>query len=50
MIPDKNEYILYEKIGAFDYRTPVHMSPEEFRKYEYSQGNARLLAIAYFGR
>ncbi|MCX6256147.1 MAG: cell surface protein SprA [Bacteroidia bacterium] len=35
--PDKNEYILYEKIGTFDYRTPVHMSPEEFRKYEYSR-------------
>ena len=35
--PDKNEYILYEKIGALDYRTPVHMSPEEFRKYEYSR-------------
>ena len=35
--PDKNEYILYEKIGALDYRTPVHMSPEEFRKYEYAK-------------
>jgi cell surface protein SprA len=35
--PEKNEYILYEKIGTFDYRTPVHMSPEEFRKYEYSR-------------
>ena len=35
--PDKNEYILYQKIGAFDYRTPVHMSPEEFRKYEYTR-------------
>ncbi|MCX6321531.1 MAG: cell surface protein SprA [Bacteroidia bacterium] len=35
--PDKNEYILYQKIGAFDYRTPVHMSPIEFRKYEYSR-------------
>ena len=35
--PEKNEYILYEKIGAFDYRTPVHMSPEEFRKYEYAR-------------
>jgi cell surface protein SprA len=35
--PDKNEYILYEKIGALDYRTPVHMSPEEFRKYEYGK-------------
>ena len=35
--PGKNEYIIYEKIGAFDYRTPVHMSPEEFRKYEYAR-------------
>jgi cell surface protein SprA len=35
--PEKNEYILYEKIGTFDYRTPVHMNPEEFRKYEYSK-------------
>ena len=34
---DKNEYILYQKVGAFDYRTPVHMSPEEFRKYEYTR-------------
>ena len=33
--PDKNEYILYERVGSFDIRTPVHMSPEEFRKYEY---------------
>ena len=33
--PDKNEYILYEKAGPLDIRTPVHMSPEEFRKYEY---------------
>ena len=35
--PGKNEYIIYEKIGAFDYRPPVHMSPEEFRKYEYTR-------------
>ena len=35
--PDKNEYVLYEKIGALDYRTPVHMSPEEFRKYQYAK-------------
>jgi hypothetical protein len=35
--PLKNEYIVYEKIGNFDYRTPVHMSPEEFRKYEYTK-------------
>ncbi|MDQ1332297.1 MAG: Cell surface protein SprA, partial [Bacteroidota bacterium] len=35
--PDKNEYIVYQKVGSFDYRTPVHMSPEEFRKYEYAR-------------
>jgi cell surface protein SprA len=35
--PDKNEYIIYEKIGALNYRTPMHMNPEEFRKYEYSR-------------
>ena len=35
--PVKNEYIIYEKVGQFDYRTPVHMSPEEFRKYEYTR-------------
>jgi len=35
--PEKNEYILYQKVGNFDYRTPVHMNPEEFRKYEYSR-------------
>jgi cell surface protein SprA len=35
--PDKNEYIIYEKIGVLDYRTPMHMNPEEFRKYEYSR-------------
>jgi len=35
--PDKNEYVLYEKIGALNYRPPVHMSPEEYRKYSYSR-------------
>ena len=35
--PEKNEYIIYEKVGTFDYRPPVHMNPEEFRKYEYSR-------------
>jgi len=35
--PEKNEYILYQKVGALDYRTPVYMSPAEFRKYEYSR-------------
>jgi cell surface protein SprA len=33
----KNEYIVYQKVGAFEYRTPVHMSPEEFRKYEFDR-------------
>lgn len=35
--PTKNEYIIYEKIGALDYRPPVHMNPEEYRKYEYTR-------------
>jgi cell surface protein SprA len=35
--PERNEYIIYQKIGAFDYRPPVHMSPAEFRKYEYAR-------------
>jgi hypothetical protein len=33
----KNEYVVYQKVGAFEYRTPVHMSPEEFRKYEFDR-------------
>ena len=33
---EKNEYILYQKVGPFDYRLPVYMSPEEYRKYEYT--------------
>lgn len=35
--PEKNEYVVYQKVGPFDYRTPVHMSPEEFRKYEFDK-------------
>ena len=35
--PVKNEYIIYQKVGMFDYRTPVHMTPEEFRKYQYNK-------------
>ncbi|MCX6302327.1 MAG: cell surface protein SprA [Bacteroidia bacterium] len=35
--PDKNEYVIYQKVGSFDYRPPVYMSPEEFRKYEYTR-------------
>jgi cell surface protein SprA len=34
---EKNEYIVYQKVGAFDYRAPVHMSPEEFRKFEFEK-------------
>ena len=35
--PDKNEYVIYQKVGTFDYRTPVHMSPDEFRKYQFNK-------------
>jgi len=35
--PDKNEYVIYKRVGSLDYRLPVHMSPEEFRKYEYTR-------------
>ena len=35
--PEKNEYVLYQKVGAFDYRPPVRMSPEEFRKYQFNK-------------
>ena len=34
---EKNEYVVYQKVGTFDYRTPVHMSPEEYRKYEFDR-------------
>ena len=35
--PAKNEYVLYQKIGTFNSRTPVYMSPDEFRRYEYTR-------------
>ena len=35
--PVKNEYVIFQKAGSLDYRTPVHMTPEEFRKYEYNR-------------
>ena len=35
--PEKDEYVIYKKVGSFNYRTPVYMSPEEFREYEYSR-------------
>lgn len=34
---EKDEYVIYRRIGTFDYRTPVHMSPEEFRKYQFNK-------------
>jgi len=30
-----NQYIIYQKIGDLDYRRPVYLSPEEYRKYEF---------------
>lgn len=36
-VPEKNEYVIYYKVGEFDYRQPVHMSPEEFRKYQFNK-------------
>ncbi len=35
--PVKNEYIIYQRVGELDYRIPIRMSPEEFRKYEYER-------------
>ncbi len=35
--PERNEYIIYQKVGEFDYRPPVYMTPEEFRRYEYER-------------
>lgn len=35
--PEKNEYILLRKIGDLNYRTPVHMSLEEYKKYRFEQ-------------
>ena len=35
--PERNEYILYTRVVELDYRLPVRMSPEEFRKYEYER-------------
>ncbi|HCC71370.1 MAG TPA: cell surface protein SprA, partial [Bacteroidales bacterium] len=33
--PEKNEYIYYEKLGNFDYRQPVHMSPDEYYDFVF---------------
>ena len=35
--PEKNEYVISQKVGPLDTRTPVHMSPAEFRKYQYTK-------------
>lgn len=35
--PERNEYIIYQKVGEFDYRPPVYMTPVEFRKYEFER-------------
>jgi len=32
-----NQYIIYQKAGSLNYRRPVYMSPEEYRKYEFNQ-------------
>jgi len=32
-----NRYIIYRKIGELDYRRPVYMSPDEYRKFEFDQ-------------
>jgi cell surface protein SprA len=32
-----NQYIIYQKAGTLDYRRPIYMSPEEYRKYEFNQ-------------
>ncbi|TNF38257.1 MAG: cell surface protein SprA, partial [Bacteroidetes bacterium] len=32
-----NQYIIYQKAGSLDYRRPVYMSPEEYRRYEFNQ-------------
>ena len=33
--PEKNQYIYYEKVGNFDYRQPVRMSPEEYYDFVF---------------
>ncbi|MFN2313140.1 MAG: cell surface protein SprA, partial [Bacteroidales bacterium] len=32
-----NQYIIYQKIGGLDYRRPVYMNPDEYRRYEFEQ-------------
>ncbi|MEA1898726.1 MAG: cell surface protein SprA [Bacteroidota bacterium] len=35
--PETNEYTIFEKIGDKNYRTPVTMSLEEFKRWEFDQ-------------
>jgi len=35
--PKTDQYIIYEKVGNLDYRLPVVMSGEEFRKWQYDE-------------
>jgi hypothetical protein len=35
-----NQYIIYQKAGGLDYRRPVYMSPDEYRRYEFQPGHA----------
>ncbi len=32
-----NQYIIYQKVGDLDYRRPVYMNADEYRKYEFEQ-------------
>jgi cell surface protein SprA len=34
---EKNEYIIYERMGNLNYRPPVYMSPDEYRKYQFEK-------------
>lgn len=32
-----NQYIIYQKVGTLNFRKPVYMNPDEYRKYEFEQ-------------
>jgi len=32
-----NQYIIYQKAGSLDFRRPVYMSADEYRKFEFNQ-------------
>lgn len=32
-----NQYIIYQKAGTLDFRKPVYMSAEEYRRFEFNQ-------------